>query len=325
MLEYSENDIPHIQSPLSVSREELQLIFDRAIQTGRMVTCTLEELSWTPEWNPKITPMFEVKCGHFGLKIRGVTAEVQRKINYNWPIKGRLIDLEELYNELFKPWNMWLLNDVSFTSIGPYRYRELPTCDDPAASSKSYTWSSILNIRHRYGFEEVTPYIREGNRHLLGRWYRHYAGATWKLEWIEVSEMRLSTYSRMEENKDFHSVTYPLMDDDEFVSDFLSSTELYIPPNFVSVMTEKETVKQLRDALWWMECRFRLVPRFPKWMLEQLISQTILEKECFHLPMLNESMNTTQILQLYGQRGNPILLWLLTRTNQTRRNHECVK
>ena len=317
---YEHNNLPCVRSPLAITRKELQLIFDRAIQSGRMVTFTLEDLSWTSEWTAKITPRFEIKFGHFGLKITGVTRDDQRTVNYTWPINGRLIDLEGLYDDLFQPSNMWLLNDLSYQSIGQYRYRALPTHDEPVVSSGSTEWISTLTIRHRYGFEETVPYIRAGNHHsghLLGRWYRTENNTDWKLEWVEVPDERLSVYSRMEVSKNFLSAVYPLMDENPLVSDFLCSTELYIPPNFVPMMTDQQTIKQLRDALWWMECRFRVVPRFPKWMLDRLMNQIILEKERFHLPMFDEPMNTTKILQTYSNRGNSILRWLLTRPLQT--------
>lgn len=317
MFEYDEkSDVPCMRSPLEVSRTELDRMFKLAINTGRMVTFTLEKLSWTSHWTPVVTPKFMVKFGHFGMKITGITPVDQRTVNYTWPIKGRLIDLEAFYAALFQPWNMWLLNHVSFTSIGEFRYRAIRTHDDSTISSGANSWSSVLTIRHPYYVEETLPYIRHKNHHLLGRWYRYDRGTPWRLEWVHVSDRQLSTHSRMETNKDFHSAHYPLMDNDPLVSDFLGSTELYIPPNLVSMLTDTEKVKQLRDALWWMESRARLVPRFPAWMLERLMKQITVEQVNFHLPMLDDPMNTTQILHLYSQRGNPILLWLLTRPLQ---------
>ena len=107
------------------------------------------------------------------------------------------------------------------------------------------------------------------------------------------------------------------MEDDELISDFLGATDLYIPPNFVLSLTDNEKLKQLRETLWWMECRNRFVPRFPKWRLHQLLDEITVDQDHFQLPMVETPLTTTEILQRYSRRGNEILRWLTTRPNQS--------
>ena len=165
-------------------------------------------------------------------------------------------------------------------------------------------------------FKETVPYKRQGESHLLGRWYRTSIQGDWRLEWLDINADKILQQSRMEWRRDLHVAVFPLVEDDELISDFLGATDLYIPPNFVPSLTDSEKLKQLREALWWMECRCRWVLDFQNGDCINCLMVSLFITTDFH-PMLERSLTTTDILQRYSRRGNDILRWLTTRPNQS--------
>ena len=133
-------------------------------------------------------------------------------------------------------------------------------------------------------FRKPYPINDKVGSHLLGRWYRTSIQCDWRLEWLNIEAEKILQQSRMEWRRDLHTVAvFPLVEDDELISDFLGATDLYIPPNFVPSLTDNEKLKQLREALWWMECRNRFVPRFPKWRLHQLLDEITVDEDHFQI------------------------------------------
>ena len=312
------NDLPYIRSPFETDREAFQNLFHRALKTQHRLNFTLEELRCTPELTPEITPMFEVTFGHFGFKIRGLTPEARRLVNWVWEPHGRLIDVGAFHDGLSALHGMWMINHLSFTPIGEHRLRSIPQYSEPLVCKDTVQdWFSFLTIRHRFGHPETVPYKREGGKHLLGRWYRSSIQSAWRLEWLSIEASQVLQQSRMEWRRDLHVATFPLVDDNELISDFLGATNPYFPPNFVLRLSDTKKVHQLRDALWWMECRSRFVPRFPKWRLHQLFDDITVDKEHLKLQTLKTPLTTTEIMQTYSERGNPILRWLTTRPDQS--------
>ena len=311
---YVKNDLPYIRSPFETDREAFQNLFHRALQTQHRLNFTLEELSCTPELTAEITPLFEVTFGHFGFKIRGLTPEAIRRVNWIWEPHGKLIDFAAFHDGLSEFHGMWMINHLSFTPIGEHRWRSIPEYyEPPVCDEGGEDWSNLLTLRHRFGHPETVPYQRDNDNHLLGRWYQTSGQGDWRLEWLSIDADKIIQQSRSEWRRDLHTPVFPLVEEDELISDFLGATDVYIPPNFVPSLTKNEKLKQLGEALWWMECRFRFVPRFPKWRLRQLLEDTTVDQDCFQLPMIETPLTTTEILQLYSHRGNDILRWLTTR------------
>ena len=45
-------------------------------------------------------------------------------------------------------------------------------------------------------FKETVPYKRQGESHLLGRWYRTSIQGDWRLEWLDINADKILQQSR---------------------------------------------------------------------------------------------------------------------------------
>ena len=195
---YVENDLPYMRSPYETTPEQFQNLFERALKTGCLLRFTLECLSPTKNHDSvEIEPTFDVKFGHFGFKIRGLNKEVTRRLNWIWAPSGRLIDFRAFHHGLSELGGMWMVNHLSFTPICDHKYRSIPTCNEPPVyySTSSEDWDRYLVIHHSFTSDETVPYRKEGERELLGRWYRNTESKEWDLEWIHMPSEKLTRYS----------------------------------------------------------------------------------------------------------------------------------
>jgi hypothetical protein len=312
-----QDDLPHWSSPHAVRTDELDRLFQRALETQHLLQFSLEELRPKSDMRPQIRPMFAVHFGHFGFKVRGLSAEATRTLNQVWSLKGRLIDVSIFHQGLLEFGGMWMLNHVSFVPMGPFRLKSVPNrSEPPVVSTMSQDWSHVCTVRHRNGFEEVVPYCSPTeDEHWLGRWVQDIDSKRWHLEWLNVPVNRFHQLQIQLHHRERHMAAYPLVDVDPIRSDFFATSDMYLPPNFVLMLTEEQQKRQLEQALWWMESRFRLVPRYPKSALSTVIQQSMQVGERFQLPMMTHPMSTTEILTIYSRRGNSILKSLLQRTH----------
>ena len=121
-----QDNLPHWSSPHAVRTDELDRLFQRALETQHLLHFSLEELRPTSDLQHQIRPMFTVKFGHFGFKVSGLNVEATRTLNQVWTVKGRLIDVSIFHHGLLELGGMWMINHVSFLPMGPFRLKTIP-------------------------------------------------------------------------------------------------------------------------------------------------------------------------------------------------------
>ena len=302
-------------SPNQITSDMLEALMHQTIETGRCLQFDVEAIN---QREANVVPIFRVRFGHFGFKVNRLNPKVIRYFPHSWGQKGRGVDIESFHKGWGELTGTVSINNLTIKSLTPFVYARPNLSDEPMVYDKNTLreWNSVLVVRHPSAFREVVPILHTDEGAKLGRWYSVGPSECpqWKIEWVSVAQSVLQQHSREEILRECHMPVYPLQSDQELVSEFLSASETYMPFHCASVLTATQLRQQLYDTLWCMETHHRVVPRYTKRRLAQWVNR--LRIECTHCigPHLETAMTTTEIVQLYAQRGNPIVRNLLHRS-----------
>lgn len=315
-LRIDQNGFPQLYYPFALKKEQLQDLFQQALATGKLLSFTLEKIQGNDAHLIDTEPVFLIKFGHFGFQIETHRSQRKNALPIEWQPRGRLIDLDQFCKGWEGLSGSWMLNALSFSPLQAQKYKPVPKPKlwntNP---SGAHTYTQVARITHRFGFDEVLPYHQENGQHYVGRWYQAEGAASWSLEWFALPETMVPQITQDLVLPAHHMPVYPLEDQNELVSDFLNASALYLPPNYVPCLSPEQKRQQLLDSIWWMETRFRVLPRYPFARLKHHINLLSLEADLFTFPSAQiklPPMTTTEILQTYAQRGNVLLRWLMS-------------
>ena len=323
----SKNGLPYLYYSFEITEENIKSIQQNALATQRVAHFTLERLTISDEIPVQTTPIFRIHFGHFGFKIQDIAPKTKNNPSKNWILpeewspKGRVIDDASFFKGWEKFFDSWVINELHFQPMGTHQYREVPKPKIPHRDTcYHHKCTQLLVLSSRFGDREVLPYHQENGRQYVARWFRISTDTKWQLEWFALPKITIQLDSiHLTSPKNFAAV-YPLKDSNILVSEFLTGSELYLPSNYVPCLSQPQKRRQLLDALWWMETRFRVLPRYPYQRLEQCIHTLTLEGDLFFFPssLGLPPMTTTDILRSYSQRGNPLIRWMTTRRPATK-------